>query len=242
VPLTRISSPPRGSVRSLDDPNLQASPFLRGSRPTWQLKPAPYAQPVECTSQVIFNYWLRRADDFANFTVRKPLPDQAAIWIGFAVSRSRGILRIASWFSKAAIAELHAFAPIPDSGTRKKPSQVLLYSARTDAQPAGDFPVAAALHEQNKHLLVSGRHLHSLGVTFTPMRSITVIPPANLNLLHRFGLHMFRQIFARHCARVRPASTCTYGQGRVFQKKFRKRVLDLTVPVWEGREEGNGGQ
>jgi hypothetical protein len=60
---------------------------------------------------------------------------------------------------------------------------VLLYGARTDAQLAGDFPVAAAMHRQNKHLMVSGPHLHSLGLTFTQMRSITVIPPANLNLL-----------------------------------------------------------
>lgn len=62
----------------------------------------------------------------------------------------------------------------------------------------------------------------------------------NLNLL-QIPLHMFRQTFACHCPRVRPASTCTYGQGQVFQKKFRKRVLDLAVPVWEGMEEGMAG-
>jgi hypothetical protein len=43
-----------------------------------QLKPAPYAQLIECTSQVISDYLLCRADDFANFTVHKPLPDQAS--------------------------------------------------------------------------------------------------------------------------------------------------------------------
>jgi hypothetical protein len=41
---------------------------------------------------VIFIYWLCRADDFANFTVRKPFQTKSAIWIGFAVSRSRGLL------------------------------------------------------------------------------------------------------------------------------------------------------
>lgn len=77
---------------------------------------------------------------------------------------------------------------------------------------------------------VSGRHLHSNeihhGHASCQPESVTQI-----------RLHMFRQTFACHGPRVRSASTCTYGQGRVFQKKFRKRVLDLTVPVW-GREGG----
>jgi hypothetical protein len=100
-------------VRGLDDPNLQAGPFLRGSRH-------------------------------------------------------------------------YAFAPVPDGGTQKKPSQVLLYGAQTNAQRAGDFLVAAALYQQIKHLLVSGRHLNSNEIH--PGNSSW-----NLNLLHKFRCTAFAQ-------------------------------------------------
>jgi hypothetical protein len=78
VPLTGISSPRRGSGRSLDDPNLQATPSSAARDIHGQLKPGPYAELVESTSQVIFDYWLWRANDFANFTVGQPLPDQVS--------------------------------------------------------------------------------------------------------------------------------------------------------------------
>jgi len=108
-----------------------------------QLKPAPYARLVEWTSQVIFDYLLCRADDFANFTVRE---HQVSIWISFAVSRSQGIIESLPGL-ESRDCQLHAFAPIPDCGTQKKRSQVLLCGARTNAQLAGDFLVAAALYQ-----------------------------------------------------------------------------------------------
>ena len=56
-----------------------------------QLKAGSIPQLVECSSQVNLDYLLGRADDFANFTVRKPLPDQVSD-LDFFRSRSRGII------------------------------------------------------------------------------------------------------------------------------------------------------
>jgi|GEM_PF-5271273 len=83
-----------------------------------------------------------------------------AIWISFAVSRSRDIIEsLLNHFlvSRAAIASFTHLRTIPDCGTEKKPSQVLLHGARTNAQLAGNFLVAAAFDQQIRHLLVSGR-------------------------------------------------------------------------------------
>src|ERR1700735_2319665 len=117
-----------------------------------------------------------------------PCQTKRAIWISFAVSRSGASLNH-FLVSDAATAELHAFAPIPDSGTQKKRSQVLRYDARTNAQLAGHFLVAAALHQQISQRLVCGRpppneiHHHNSS--------------CNLSLL-QIPLPMFRQTSACH--------------------------------------------
>ena len=162
MPLTSISLPPRGSVRSLDDPNLQSQPF-----PPWL---ATYManssrlhtpKPGKCSSQVIFDYWLCRADDFANFTVRKPSRTKSAIWIGFAVSRSRGILESLPGSRKPRLPSFTRLRPslIPASGKNLRKCCFTVRGLMLN-WPA-IFPIAAALHQQNKHLMVSGPHLHS---------------------------------------------------------------------------------
>jgi hypothetical protein len=60
--------------------------------------------------------------------------------------------------------EANAFAALSNSGTQKKRAQVLLYSARADAQLAGNFFITAALHQQVQHLPVAGRDFHSIEI------------------------------------------------------------------------------
>jgi hypothetical protein len=55
--------------------------------------------------------------------------------------------------------EFHTLAAFLDAGAEKQRAQVLFDGARADVQVARDFLVTAALDEQTKHLLVTGRYL-----------------------------------------------------------------------------------
>jgi len=49
----------------------------------------------------------------------------------------------------------YAFASLLDSRAQKKRAQVLLHSARTDAEFGSDFFITAALHQEMENLLVA---------------------------------------------------------------------------------------
>jgi hypothetical protein len=60
--------------------------------------------------------------------------------------------------------ELHSLPAFLNACAQKQCAQVLFYRPRADIQVARDFFVAASLHEQPQHLLVTGRYLNLVKV------------------------------------------------------------------------------
>jgi hypothetical protein len=95
-----------------------------------QFQPSPDSKFVKCSAQMILDYLFAGADDLADFTIGKTLPDQKRNLIFPRVEALTKCRDNISVFVSIA-SQLHTFRSLTDSRSQKHHTQVLFYSPQT---------------------------------------------------------------------------------------------------------------